>query len=377
MNIPKTIRVESNGCRVATTALLACFLAILTNLLSSCVDSSEPLALTVDCAAGDSVMDALAEGNETSAPLTVTIIGICREKVRIERDDVTIVGANPGDGIDATGLTGSDPMVIVNGARRVNLNQLTLTPQGNGGIVVSAGASIQGNRLKIDGAESGLVLHPNTSASIYDSNIVNCSETGILSNGAHLALHKSSIHDNGRVGVSTSSGVLEMRETTVRANASWGVSIASNAHAVITASTISENQVGVFMTLEASASIGGGTLVADNTGSGIRVWDGSTLILGATVEDNGSHGVLVFGNSMVTPRNAVIRGNSANGIYLRDTCLAGSSSGNEPEITGNGGWGVYCQNPPGDAHLQSPGYPASAVTGNTAGQISCPGYQIP
>ena len=133
------------------------------------------------------------------------------------------------------------------------------------------------------------------------------------------------------------------------------------------------------MRMSASALIGAGSLISDNRGVGIRVWDGSTLNLGinATVEDNLSHGVLVSGNSVVIPLQAIIRRNQGNGIHLRDTSLAGSWVGEEPTITDNTGWGVYCEGFPGDARLQSPGYDLSAVFGNAVGQIDCPGYQIP
>jgi len=51
----------------------------------------------VDCAKGGSISAALAKN---TGPLVIEVRGICRENVRIERDDLTIRGANPAsDGI--------------------------------------------------------------------------------------------------------------------------------------------------------------------------------------------------------------------------------------------------------------------------------------
>ncbi len=300
------------------------------------------------------------------------------QRVLIERDDVTLQGANPGDGLDGTGLTGNAPLVTVSGAQRVLLDQLTLTPQGLNGLRLKGGASVEGRRLEIDGARYGVRMEPGTDGALLLSNVTNSERAGIWGKGAHMNISSSQVLYN-HVGVSISSGTLQITNSTVEGSMDWGVSIIDNAHADVFDTAIRDNEVGVFMRMNASALIGTGGLISDNRGAGIRVWDGSTLNLGvnATVENNLSHGVLVSGNSVVIPMLTAIRGNQGDGIRLRDTSLAGSWAGQEPTITANTGWGVYCESFPGDARLQSPGYGITDVSGNALGQIECPGFQIP
>jgi hypothetical protein len=340
----------------------------------------EPLALTADCAGGESVADALARGRLMSGPLTITIHGVCNERIVIDRDDVTIRGASSSDGLEGTGLTGTTPLVTIVGAQRVTLSGLRLTPMGLDGVKIDAGTSLTTHSVEIDGAAFGFVLEPDTSARLSTSNVLNSQQTGILSNGGYLELSGCFINYNSGAGVSMASGILEMYGTTVRGNASWGVSVIDNGTARIYDSTIAENATGLFLRIEASASLGSGTRIADNNGIGVRVWDASTLLLGyqSIVENNDVPGVHVIGDSVVVPlANAVIRNNNGDGIQLRDTSLATSTSGSFPEISGNAGWGVRCEGDPADARLGTPGYPATAVFGNTMGQISCPGFMIP
>jgi hypothetical protein len=361
---------------VQTVNELKTKVADLETWIADLANSWQPSSLTVDCPAGETIAAALA--TQRSGPLTVTIVGVCGERVLIERDDVTLQGANPGDGLDGTGLAGTAPLVTVSGAHRVLLDQLTLTPLGLNGLVLKGGASVEGRRLEIDGAQYGVRMEPGTDGSLILSNVLNSVRTGIWGKGSHMKIN-SALVQNNRVGVSISSGTLQISNSTVEGNIDWGLSIIDNAHADVFETTLRNNEVGVFMRMNASALIGTGGLISDNHGAGIRVWDGSTLNLGinATVENNLSHGVLVSGNSVVVPLQALIQGNQGDGIRLTDTSLAGSWMGEEPTITGNTGWGVSCEGFPGDARLQSPGYGVTDVFANTAGQIDCPGYQIP
>jgi hypothetical protein len=59
-----------------------------------------PLDLTVHCPE-ESVGEALAQAGDRQAHVTITIIGVCTEEVVITRDNTTLQGASPGDGLQA------------------------------------------------------------------------------------------------------------------------------------------------------------------------------------------------------------------------------------------------------------------------------------
>lgn len=163
-------------------------------------------------------------------------------------------------------------------------------------------------------------------------------------------------------------------------NAYWGVSIIDNGHGLITGTNITQNLVGLFLRNNASAAVGGETRIGDSGAQGIRVWDGSSLILGikAYVDSNQADGVHVVGNSTVTPLSSTkIANNRGSGFNVRDTSLLHVTSGNNPDVVGNNGWGIFCEGWPADARLSPPGYTTANVFGNSMGQINCPGYLIP
>jgi hypothetical protein len=82
--------------------------------------------------------------------------------------------------------------------------------------------------------------------------------------------------------------------------------------------------------------------------------------------------VAVMGASSVALGDAVIRENSPHGLHLMDTSVAAFNGGNE--ITGNSGYGILCD--PAPAVAQAFGNPGT-VSGNSAGEISCPGLMVP
>ncbi len=91
------------------------------------------------------------------------------------------------------------------------------------------------------------------------------------------------------------------------------------------------------------------------------------IVAGATVENNRA-GVVAAGGSTVMLDGSVIQNNTGNGLTLNDTSVAGTS-GMAAEIRNNAGWGVACSPAPGVSQIFQP---LGNVTGNGAGQVSCP-----
>jgi hypothetical protein len=334
-----------------------------------------PIVRVVHCGAGESVAAALAQGARTWGPLTITIVGTCRETVVIARDATTLQGATSGDGLDGTAL-GRDLVQVA--AQRVALRRLTLRTHETA-VVVASGASLEASDLDIDGAGFGVTLQGGSTGVLGNATIRNSTYTQLLAEGAYLRLDGCLIEDGHADGVAVSGGTASISHCTIRRHASWGLSVFDNAKASLFDSEVRENSTGIYMTTGGAALVGSGVTLASNS-FGIQERDGSVLYLGggAVIESNSSGGVWVSGGSFVLPINVTIQGNGGSGISLGDTSVAGSwNASDQPVIQNNGGWGVACAGAPAVAQVQPSGYPFGTVVGNTLGASNCPSFGDP
>jgi hypothetical protein len=337
------------------------------------------VSFPVDCPAGDTIGAALTAARTTFDPVEIVVKGMCRERIVINRDEITLRGADAASGIDGTGVPGTMPLIDVSDAHRIVLDTLRLTPAETDGLRLETGASVHAWRLVIEGADFGVYLSPDTSLELTKSEVLRSRSTAISGRGGSLILRSSAVYGSGSAGISLSGGLLDLSDSKVFDNRYWGVSLTQNATASVSASSIHENVGGVSLRIGARLTLGSGAVVANNEGLGVRVWDSSTLFLGANslIEGNRAGGVHAMGGSEVVPLSTTVRNNGGDGIAVRDTSLVTATFGVNPTITANSGWGIRCEGFPGDARLASPGFGLAAVFGNTLGQINCPGYVIP
>jgi hypothetical protein len=347
--------------------------------LAATPDPSVPLNLFVNCAAGDTISAALSAAHASFAPVTIDVSGVCNERVLIDRDDVTIQGVSSGAGVDGSGLPGTAALFTVASAHRVIVRNLVLTPDGLTGLRLETGATVTASHLEIEKAGQGIAMLEDSSLAIDNSVVVHSSAVGVANQAGALIMHGTVVAKGASAGVTTSAGYLRMFDCKVYGNALWGVSVASSGAGVLNQTAIVDNAVGLFLRSGASVLVGSGTAIENNTYEGIRVWESSTTLLGvgSTIAKNGANGVTVLGGSVLAPLQTTISKNGQHGIEVRDTSLVTATSGAFPEIQGNAGWGVRCESFPGDARLATPGFPATAVFGNAAGQLSCPGFMVP
>jgi hypothetical protein len=337
------------------------------------------VSIPVDCAAGDTIAAALVTARTTFEPVEIVISGMCKERVVIDRDEITLRGKDPAAGLDGTGVPGIQPLIVVNGAHRILLDTLRLTPAGTGGLQLVAGASVRAWKLMIDGAEDGVSLWQDTSLELTSSEVARSTGTGINCRGGSLTMRSSAVYESKSVGVSLSAGVLDMSDSKIVNNKYWGLSLIDNASGIVTSSSITENYAGIFLRLGGRLLLGSRASITSNQTHGVRVADSSTLMLAtnSVIEGNGAGGVHVSGASEVIPLATTIKNNNGDGIAVRDTSLVTATAGANPAITANAGWGIRCEGFPGDARLATPGFGLAAVFGNTLGQITCPGFLIP
>jgi hypothetical protein len=339
-----------------------------------------PLELTVDCAAGETVGAALAAAAARRGPITILVTGVCAEAVTLRRDDVTLRGAAPGAGLrvpfeDAT-------LVRVNGARRVRLEQLTLTGDGTGsGIDADDNGAFTAVGLQVSNLSAGIEVAQSALGEVFDSVIEN-NLSGVSAGQADLGLFDCTVRNNRASGVSVIGGRLSVSGGAIEANRFSGVSATASSLAILTGVSVTDNsQFGILASFGSLVAVQPGTSISRNALGGLRVQNAAIGSLTGTVvvENNGGGGVTVVDGSFF--RMAVgagpgprISGNTGNGISLFDTSLAAGTG--SLQITGNTGWGVLCAPSPAVAQVTG-AFNATTVTGNTTGQISCPGLSIP
>ncbi len=141
---------------------------------------------TVDCAAGDSINQVLARN---AGALIVNVVGLCVEDVVIQRDRVTLRGADPAaDGIQAATLTDRfGAALLIRRARYVRVENLTLSGARR------AGLRIEDSRREIE---------------IVNCRIENNQEFGIVMAAASAVGTDLVVTGNGFVGVGISEAAL-------------------------------------------------------------------------------------------------------------------------------------------------------------------------
>jgi hypothetical protein len=363
-----------------------------------------PVAVAVDCGAGQTVQHAIDTADATQ-PLTVTISGTCTESVALFRDNVTLQAAASGGGIAAP-PGGGDPALTV-GGRNVGLQGLTLGgTDGAPSLVTASGATVHTQDLHVTGGgvnagESSSLglenvtidsyqnagLGANTGAIVYldGGSITGCgvkaftggrvflrngvSVTGArfqgvdASDGGSIVIEGATISTSGNYGAFAEAGgniVVEGADTVVSGGGFAGVEAANGGTATIgvgahvSGNGAGHNGAGVAAISGGHLSIQEGAVVENNTGAGVRLAGGSTLSMGG---------------------EAVVQHNGGDGISLSDTSVATFL---KSSITGNTGEGIRCDSDSTGAEIraQTDGGPdAVTVTGNGNGslpqQIDC------
>jgi hypothetical protein len=347
-----------------------------------------PASVTVDCAAGETVANALAV-TERAPSVTITIKGTCTESVTIVRDRVALVPFAAGDGLTAP----AGQAALNLGGRRIFLGQLTLTG-GNQGVSAFNGASFSANGLHVTGAaNTGIVVGGNAVGNVSNSTVknggggVSAAQGGVLTffggtiqdnsgegaragSGGTLFLRNSTVEDSGFHGIiAYPGGSIEASNSTVRNSANTGA-YAFGGSIQFSGGLIEGTTFGGVSADEGGLVYLGGTTVARN-GLGVGASGGSILMQGATVEDNLGDGVRITNSSSVSMRFGVtIRDNTGNGISISDNSVA--NFGHPPatvQILDNDQWGIHCDGAPSTAVIRGA---VGTVSGNAQGQNNCP-----
>lgn len=304
-----------------------------------------PSAVAVDCGAGQTVSGALAA---TAGPVTITVTGTCTENVVVTRDDVVLQGT-PGAGI--TAASGADPVIRLDGARRVRVSGLALTG-GDSGLQGTRGATWDLAACTVQGGARFGVLATNGSIGTVDGCTVSGSggQGVVAASQAALYLTNSTVEHHAGNGVVATRGSHvrvgqdiggsgTLKPVTVRNNGQNGVSITESSAGIVVGGAVENNgNTGIFVGRSSAGQIGmgslglmGGVAVRGNGHAGIWVESSQATILGSTISGNADAGIGVSNGAGsrigITDGSTAyvgntISGNASNGIHVTGAASA-------------------------------------------------------
>ncbi len=162
-----------------TATLAAVSLAMAISLAPGAAKALGVIEANVDCAITS--LAALIDGvsQRPSVAVVLTIKGTCTEDITIEFNDLTL----KGDPVDGGTISGT---IFINGAKRVVIDDLTVTGAGSGIVGFDAAAFTVNNSNIIDNAETGIVVVRSSSAVLNNNTIrmlrnsPSCPEIGLM-----------------------------------------------------------------------------------------------------------------------------------------------------------------------------------------------------
>jgi hypothetical protein len=369
-------------------------LALAIVLPSTASGADHTKVVTVRCDKGETIGHALKAHH---GPLTIEVVGTCKEHVAIDRNDVGLVAGGLGAGIH-----GPDPAtntVMVTGDRFV-LDGLSVTG-GRNAVVVSGGGRAQLRNCHVQAAGNGIVggigilFFQGANGTVDACEATGNPADGIMIDGALAIVTNSRFTSNGRNGVFVFGGstvrigltsAFGPAPNVISDNGGNGIHITQGAMALIHGNTISGNgtnpasPVGRFgvILFQSRADLVGSNTITGNFGSGILMV-ASTAFVGDPgfglpfdnlIRGNStaapSQGVLVGTGSTITLRNATVDANNGAGVALSERSTAVFVS---VTVTGNTANGVQLIH--GGGAIFRPVLPLSVLTGNTGFDLKC------
>lgn len=267
------------------------------NALSDVVDqqqfSNMPIALSVDCAAGESLAAALNEYVNASAPLSINVNGVCAETAYVLRSNVSITG-EPGAGVH-TPFPGVGNITVANGARNVRISDLALS--GGLGVVVTRNAQAVLDNVDVSNSANGVLALDNSHVYVQNSRLFNNSTGGIARANGNLVLNNSVV-ENNQVGLyALASGIVQLTPRTAEGPMSAGVIVRNNftgfvgqtgSRLLLTDATFENNSnMGIFLHTQSAAHffapiVSGGNSIS-GSGFGVMAYKNTSLLFaGAT-----------------------------------------------------------------------------------------------
>jgi hypothetical protein len=336
--------------------------------------SPGPGNVTVDCAAGQRVQDAL-DANANATSLDINIVGTCTESVNVTRDNISLHAASTGSGLIAA--SSGQPVISVEG-RHVQIDGLTIV--GGSGLWVQGGW-VQAQGVNISGGSDAVTANDGGNASVFDSTLAGTNSVVSAGQGGSVQLGNVTVQgSSGGFAINASTGgTVSVGQSTISGGRD-GVIANPGGSAQIFNTTIEDSTENGLFAFGGDIVASGGSItgvsgpgVSAYAGgyvdlhSGVRVAHdgigvanfGGRILLqdGVVIESNGRDGLMVSNSSSVSVEGPVtIRNNNGNGVHIQDNSVASFGSGDE--ISGNGGLGIFCDASPAHPLIVGPPAPA-------------------
>lgn len=341
--------------------------------------AARPLFLSVNCANGETVHDALEAAGDRAAAVMIEVSGFCAEDATIRRSNTTVRAVGAGDGLRSLAL---------DGGHGIRLEGLTLT---GGGLVATHGASFLANDLAIlesvgpslsvmNGSTGelwapriqrgqggwGVWAYGGSSLALTGGLIQGSDEsTGCVVQGSSLVLVDTLVRGHNR-GIWLESGVVMVSGGAVEDNANIGILVGAGTLETYDATIRDNGWAGLVVEPGGSAQLSGGSVNANGSGIGTR--GGVVGLRGVSVQGNRGLGIEARNSANLLLFGTTVADNLGSGISLGDVSFA-EFSGDPVVVTGNGGWGFRCD--PSPAVAQYRDYGALSASGNFEGDIDC------
>lgn len=297
--------------------------------------------LNVNCSAGQTIGDALAQAQGILGHVQINILGVCREVVLITRSDVTLMGVSREDGIEAPEST--EYTLSIKGPNLVRLANLTIA---GGGLGAYGGASFEADDITVRDAVNVAIAGDKGAFGILRNVTVQNSQWGVwVGSGAHFTLISSEIKDNWKGLNVNGGGTLRVESTTIEDNETGAMAFTGGVLDVQNSTFQDNSLLGLYLATNATASFSGASFIKNNGTAGpggAQLFSGAVLDLkDSTVELNSGNGIEAQDGSVISLNNGIVRNNSGSGVFLGH---ASAVTGNG-QINSNSGWGVQCTVP--------------------------------
>ena len=280
--------------------------------------SAQTLTLTVDCSRGQTITDALRQG-DARKPLVVVVRGTCNEHVSITRDDVTLRG-EPGTEPTVNGPDAARDTIVIS-KDTVNIEDLTVTGGFNG--IRLQGPFVAGVRrvLVRNTANNGILLRAGD-MELVDSTVENAGGSGlVLGRAASVRVVNSHFRYSHFTGIfAQNNSTLTINGGTVSDNEGQGINVDYGSDGTINNVEIFNNANGISVSTS-HASVGGGNNIHHNREHGVIATAGAVLgVDNNTIRHNGQDGVVGYLGTTVVMHGNEITDNGGTGVSCRSNC---------------------------------------------------------
>ena len=313
-----------------------------------------PLELSVDCTAGETVGDALAEAQagEWIGPVRIGISGVCVESVGIFRDDVTLFGI--GDAEIRAPMPDEPFTIGVFDAKRVHVEDLIITG-GRFGVQASQADITAFGVTAEQATETAIYIAEGSSAQVFDTVVTDNDRFGVAaSSGGIVTMGSSTVQRNGETGVFAGGaggpGSITVGDSAILDNHS-GAGANVGGFLSLSNTLVAGNEFFGVFGIAGQLSLDGTTRIVGNGVGGLSLDGGADVYIGTgpvTVEGNQGDGISVGIGSSIRADELVVTGNDGSGISVQDLSVVGLG---HATITDNGGWGITCDGPPSVATI--------------------------